>query len=75
VVHKREVVRILTSLLSKAGLGAYSSYRIQIMCLALLSYVCIDCALCVGSCMMMRYVAWQYPSICTPVVDVFMFND
>jgi hypothetical protein len=52
VVHKHQVVRIITFCLSKASSDAYRSYRMM-MYLALLFYACMDCALRVGSCMVM----------------------
>jgi hypothetical protein len=47
VVHKCQVARILTFRLIKASPGAYSAYR-TIMCLGLLFYVCVACALHIG---------------------------
>jgi hypothetical protein len=46
-----EVSWILILPLSRASPGAYRSYIEWIMCLVLLTYACVDCALRVGSCM------------------------
>jgi hypothetical protein len=76
VVHKSQVVRILTFCLGKASPDSYSTYKMKYRVLLYYMYACVDCTLRIGfldddvlGCMIVTF------HIIIRVLEVFTFID